>query len=225
MNGEIYSKISAVMSEIGAIGKNNRNAQQQYNFRGVDDVYNALQPALVKNGVFVAPMILSSETKELMQKTDSGKDRILHKTVLTSRFRFYASDGSFIEADALGEAIDYADKSSNKAMSVAFKYVCFQVFCIATKELYDSDSETIEPTPTQQARPQMQTTTQRPPSVGQQVATGVKLSEGQSKAIYAICKSKQIDEAEFLEAHYSGVPKKDLTIKQASEIIEALNAI
>jgi hypothetical protein len=75
----------------------------------------------------------------------------------------------------------------------------------------------------QQAKPPTQT--KAPPTVGQQVATGVKLSEGQSKAIYAICKSKQIDEAEFLEAQHPGVAKKDLTIKQASEIIETLNAI
>lgn len=38
--------------------------------------------------------------------------------------------------------MDSADKASNKAMSVAFKYACFQVFCIPTEEMVDPDSET-----------------------------------------------------------------------------------
>ncbi|MFS0844210.1 MAG: ERF family protein [Roseburia hominis] len=30
--------------------------------------------------------------------------------------------------------MDSGDKATNKAMSVAFKYACFQVFCIPTEE-------------------------------------------------------------------------------------------
>ncbi len=221
-NGQIYSKIIAVMSDVGAIGKNQRNGQQQYNFRGVDDVYNALQPALVKHGVFVAPTVLESATNELEHIKDNGKVGILHKTTITSRFRFYTTDGSFIEADAIGEAIDFSDKASNKAMSAAFKYVCFQVFCIATKELHDGDNDNIEPTKPQ-TQPRQQQPAQRPQSSASG-GTGNKLSEGQSKAIYAICKSKQIDEKEFLTAQGFGA-KADLTMKQASEIIETLNAV
>jgi hypothetical protein len=221
-NGQIYSKIIAVMSDVGAIGKNNRNAQQQYNFRGVDDVYNALQPALVKHGVFVAPTVLQSDTSEIEQVKDNGKVGILHKTTITSRFRFYTTDGSFIEADAIGEAIDYSDKASNKAMSAAFKYVCFQVFCIATKELHDGDNDNIEPT-----KPQAQQRQQPPAQRPQTSASGGNdepMSEKQSRAIFAICKSKGLNEREFLSAQ--GVTVKDLMTKnQATTIIETLNAI
>ena len=38
-----------------------------------------------------------------------------------------------------------SDKSTNKAMAVAFKYACFQVFCIPTEEMKDPDAETPEP--------------------------------------------------------------------------------
>ena len=41
-----------------------------------------------------------------------------------------------------GEGMDSGDKSSNKAMSVAFKYACFQVFCIPTEEMKDPDADT-----------------------------------------------------------------------------------
>lgn len=69
---------------------------------------------------------------------------------------------------------------------------------------------------------------QQPPAQRQQTSAAggtSKLSEGQSRAIYAICKSKQIDEKEFLTAQGFVVKKDDLTMKQASEIIETLNAI
>ena len=54
--------------------------------------------------------------------------------------------------------------------------------------------------------------------------TGNKLSEGQAKAIFAICKSKNIEEKSFLLAH-GCQSKSDLTMKEASELIEILNGL
>ena len=42
--------------------------------------------------------------------------------------------------------MDSGDKSMNKAMSAAFKYACFQVFCIPTEEMHDSEEDSPEPT-------------------------------------------------------------------------------
>ena len=67
---------------------------------------------------------------------------ILLYTRLTIRFDFIAIDGSSISATVIGEAMDSGDKATNKAMSIAFKYACFQVFCIPTEEMQDPDSET-----------------------------------------------------------------------------------
>lgn len=41
--------------------------------------------------------------------------------------------------------MDSGDKATNKAMAIAFKYACFQVFCIPTEEMKDPDAETPEP--------------------------------------------------------------------------------
>jgi hypothetical protein len=41
--------------------------------------------------------------------------------------------------------MDSGDKATNKAMSIAFKYACFQVFCIPTEEMIDPDKDTPEP--------------------------------------------------------------------------------
>ena len=41
--------------------------------------------------------------------------------------------------------MDSGDKATNKAMSIAFKYACFQLFCIPTEETHpDSDKESHE---------------------------------------------------------------------------------
>lgn len=132
----IYGAIIGVMKDIGAIGKDSENSQQHFKYRGIDAVMNALQPALIKNKVFVIPEVLSEERSE--RKTDRGGT--LFYTRMKINYRFMAEDGSFVEASVIGEAMDSGDKASNKAMSVAYKYACFQVFCIPTEDEPDAES-------------------------------------------------------------------------------------
>jgi hypothetical protein len=133
----IYQSIAAVMADIGAVGKNSKNAQQGFMFRGIDAVMNALKPALAKNRVFVVPKILSSEREE----RTTTKGATLFYVRCTIEYTFYAEDGTHVEAVVIGEAMDSGDKATNKAMSIAFKYACFQVFCIPTEEMADPDAE------------------------------------------------------------------------------------
>ena len=133
----IYEAISNVMAEIGAVGKNSKNGQQGFMYRGIDDVMNALSPALIKNKVFVVPEILEQIREE--RKTSKGGTLIY--SICKVKYTFYTTDGSSIEATVIGEGMDSGDKATNKAMSTAFKYACFQVFCIPTEEMVDPDSE------------------------------------------------------------------------------------
>lgn len=135
--GKIYEAISNVMAEIGAIGKGKKNKQQGFMYRGIDDVMNALQPALVKHKVFIAPEVVNEQREE--RATQKGG--ILFYTRLEIIYRFYTIDGSFVETKVIGEAMDSGDKATNKAMSVGYKYACFQIFCIPTEEMKDPDSE------------------------------------------------------------------------------------
>ena len=57
--------MSGVMADIKAIEKNQVNSHQRYRFRGIDDVYNALNPALVKNKVFIAPIYRDIKREEV----------------------------------------------------------------------------------------------------------------------------------------------------------------
>ena len=126
-----------VMREIGAIGKNQKNAQQNFNYRGISDIYDAAHAAMVKAGVYMQPEILSHAREE--RTTKSGGNIIY--TFITVRYRFVAADGSFRECVVPGEGMDSGDKSSNKAMAAAHKYAITQTFVIPYSEMVDGDAE------------------------------------------------------------------------------------
>lgn len=138
----IYKAVSNVMDELAkkGVGKGQRNAHDGYNFRGIDDVYNALSPLLAKHGICVFPRLISRESVE----RSSAKGTAMFYVTVNVEFDFVSSeDGSKHTVIMPGEAMDRSDKATNKAMSAAYKYAMFQVFCIPT-EAQDADSETHE---------------------------------------------------------------------------------
>ena len=137
---QIYALLSKVMADIGAVGKTQTNTQQRYQFRGIDDVYNAVQPALIKHGIVPVPLARNHTVSAT--STSTGK----HAThaMLSLQVEFFAPDGSSVIAETVGEGLDMSDKASNKAMSAAYKYALFQVFCIPTAEAKDSERDSIE---------------------------------------------------------------------------------
>lgn len=141
MAENIYSLIGQAMRKIGAIGKDstatNANGKQMYKFRGIDAVYNALNPVMSELGLFIIPEVLEQTREE--RKTASGTTLIY--SVLKVRFTMYAPDGSCVSGVITGEGMDSGDKASNKAMSIALKYFCFEVFMIPTDEMVDPDRE------------------------------------------------------------------------------------
>lgn len=156
----IYESINAVMADIGAIGKNSKNQTQGFMFRGIDAVMNALAPALIKHKVFVVPEILTQTREE----RTNAKGTTLIYSICQVKYTFYAEDGSNISAVVIGEGMDTGDKATNKAMSIAFKYACFQTFCIPTEEMVDPDAESHEVKPKSarkaEATPKSETITQ-----------------------------------------------------------------
>lgn len=135
----IYKAIIGVMQDVGVVGKNKefKSNYGNYKFRGIDDVMNALHPAMVEHRVFVVPEILSQEREFKTMK--SGSSMVF--SICKIKYTFFTEDGSFIEAIVTGEGMDTGDKATNKAMSIAYKYACFQVFCIPTEEMIDPDGE------------------------------------------------------------------------------------
>ena len=133
VNARIYEAICGVMEDIGAVGKNDVNKQQGFKYRSIDAVMNALSPAMIKHKVFCVPELLEQSREE----RQSAKGTQLIYSICRMRYRFYTTDGSYVEAVTVGEGMDSGDKATNKAMAIAFKYACFQTFCIPTEELMD----------------------------------------------------------------------------------------
>jgi hypothetical protein len=134
---QIFKAIAAIQRDMDAIGKTKRNQSQGFNFRGIDDVYNAIHPLLARHGVFTTPEVLEDRTED--RQTKSGGALIYR--VLKIKYTFFAEDGSSVAATVIGEGMDSGDKASNKAMSIAHKYAFFQVFSIPTEEVAASDPD------------------------------------------------------------------------------------
>lgn len=137
----VYKAISAVAKEMAekGISKDRENRQQGFQFRGIDQVYNALAPALVRHGLLILPRIIERTVTE--RQTQRGG--VLFYVVVKAEFDFVGvEDGSIHTVTTYGEAMDSGDKATNKAMSIAYKYAAFQTFCIPTEETaVDADSE------------------------------------------------------------------------------------
>lgn len=143
MTAKIYQQMAKIMAEVAPIAKGQRNQQQGYNFRGIDDVYEALHHIMARHGVFSLPTVLHDRTEDRV----TAKGSALIYRVLTIKYTFYAEDGSSVEAVVIGEGMDSGDKASNKAMSVAEKYCLLQAFKIPTREAKDpeNDSHDLKP--------------------------------------------------------------------------------
>jgi hypothetical protein len=139
----VYQAIASVMKDMATegIAKTNKNTQQGYKFRGIDDVYNALAPILAKHQLCMLPRVLAREVVE--RQTKSG-GALFYTTVDAEFDLVSAVDGSTHTIRTVGEAMDSADKSSNKAMSAAYKYAAMQAFCIPTEGDNDADAHTHE---------------------------------------------------------------------------------
>jgi hypothetical protein len=137
---EIFAALSAVMADVSSVSKDERNAGQGFNFRGIDAVVNAVGPALRKHGVIVVPRVQSCDyaTIEIGEK----RKATAHVRVIVE-YIFIAQDGSTISCTTAGEAMDQGDKATAKAMSVAFRIALLQALALPTSEP-DPDASSYE---------------------------------------------------------------------------------
>lgn len=136
----IYQNLADILLEVTHIAKGKTNQQQGFKYRGIDDVMNELHALFAKNGVVILPCVKAIQQDERENKNGTR----LFFTKLTVDYTFLAPDGSSVTATAIGEAMDSGDKSTNKAMSVALKYVLLQMFLIPTEDMTDPDDQTYE---------------------------------------------------------------------------------
>lgn len=148
----VYKAIALVAGELAKTGiaKDRKNAQQGYNFRGIDDMYNTLAPLLSQHGLVILPRVTDRSCVERQTRNGGA----LFYTTVAVEFDFVAvEDGSKHTVTTYGEAMDSADKSTNKAMSAAYKYAVMQAFAIPTEGDNDADATTHEVAATRDSGP------------------------------------------------------------------------
>lgn len=138
----IFQKMTSILKETKAITKSEKNQQQGFKFRGIDNVMNELHELFAKNDVF----ILQEVQDFTVDARPTAKGGTLFYTRAKIKFRYMTTDGSSVETVNVGEAMDSADKGMNKAMSIALKYSLLQMFLIPTEEPKDPDRDTPEET-------------------------------------------------------------------------------
>ena len=141
-NAAIYTKMANILKETKAITKSERNQQQGFKFRGIDNVMNELHELFAKNEVFILQEVQGFTTENRTTKS-GGVNTFTRATI---KFRYVTTDGSYVETVNVGEAMDSGDKGMNKAMSIALKYSLLQMFLIPTEEQKDPDATPPEET-------------------------------------------------------------------------------
>lgn len=193
----IYESITKIMEEVPAVGKEKNNKQQGFKYRGIDDVMNALQPLLAKNKVFIVPELMD----QIREERTSSKGATLIYSICKIKYKFFAEDGTSVEAITVGEGMDSGDKATNKAMAIAMKYALSQVFCIPTEETSkDPDEESQE--------------------VQEQESELV--TEKQARIIHDMMEQKGLNVEKQLQINYGITDVKELTTQQYASILNAI---
>ena len=133
---QIFSALVAMQSEISETGiaktlsAKDKEGKELYKARGIDAVYNLLSPLFAKYSIVIGFTCLTKEREAVQTRYN-----IQYQTFLTVEYSFTsAADGSCHKITVFGEANDHGDKGTAKALSMAFKCACFQVFCIPVCE-------------------------------------------------------------------------------------------
>jgi hypothetical protein len=138
---KVYSAINAVAADLARTGiaKSQTNHQEQYQFRGIDDVYNRLSPALAAHKLCILPRVLE---RVCVERTGEQGALLMSVSVKAAFDLVSAEDGSVHVIESYGEALDGGDKATSKATTAAFKYAVIQAFCIPIAGTEDADQTT-----------------------------------------------------------------------------------
>lgn len=139
---KVHEALLEVMRAIPVVKKDDRNTQQNFNFRGIDAVLNAVGPAMRKHGVIALPQLMEQRTENFT----TAKGTAMRLVVLTVRYTFVGPEGDTLVTEVPGEAADAGDKAYSKAMSVAFRTALLQTLALPTDER-DPDADAHERAP------------------------------------------------------------------------------
>ena len=220
MSTGIYAAMAAVMADMNAIGKDKKCQQgASFNYRGIDDVYNAINPLLGKHKIFVLPRAEERTTESRTTRNGANMEIV----TVRMRYTFAHEDGSSVECCTIGEAMDSGDKATNKAMAIAHKYAILQTFCIPTEDMPDPDAEAHQLAPREQVKKQREEIRQQAKANNPEPMT-----DAQSKALMAYLTKRHGDNPDaYLKELSEFFARKINTSRELTKtmVSEFLNAV
>ncbi len=135
----VHQAFGAVMADVKAIEKSDRNQQQGFRFRGIDAVMQEVGPVLRAHGVFIVPKPLDirSETYE------TAKGTAMRNVTVTMEYTVFGPAGDSFVGGSYGEAADSGDKAVTKAQSVAYRTFLLTALTVPTGDV-DPDAHAHE---------------------------------------------------------------------------------
>ena len=199
----IHTQMAKIQLDADALTKAQKNKQQGFSFRGIDDAYNYLHDIFAKHEVFTVPRVTNMDREERLSKAGG----VLMYTLLTVEYDFIAVDGSSVTTCVIGEAMDSGDKSCSKALSIAHKLALFQITMLPTLLSADADEETHEPMP-------------KPPEEKPEAETPMAIRE----QLAALSDFRAEHKTTMEENDYIDGQGERLTYRQAGQLIERIKA-
>jgi hypothetical protein len=191
----IFQLMVEVVQQVGAVGKDEFNQMQKWNFRGIDAVVNHTHPVFAKVGVFVVPELVNVEYSQ----ATTAKGSIVNLVRGVVSYHFYGPLGDKVTTTVAAESMDSGDKATAKMMSVAFRTALLQALSLPTTDK-DPDHDIYEP-----AKIAPKKTVETTPTIAE---TRKKFL---SEMNYYKLDVNDVDQ--FFLAEY-GIEKKDGTIEQ-----------
>ncbi len=141
---DIGSIIPRIREDLGFVGKDQQTESgTRYNYRGHDQIVNAIVPLFDKYGVYT-----TVEDKPVFYEGRNAGTKYVTAVQLIKAVTFWAPDGSSRTSTVLSESTDYSNKATGQAGTYAYRIALEQTFTIPTGRP-DPDADASEQEPTQ----------------------------------------------------------------------------
>jgi hypothetical protein len=149
---KVFAAVNAVkltLAREGVAKAKTTQAQGRYQYRGIDDIVDAVAMPMAEAGLCVFQRTVSHRIEE----HKSSAQNVLFYCYVECEFDFVsAEDGSMHTARFVGESFDSGDKSTGKAETYAFRNCLAKTFVIPVNGA-DADSDRHESPPVQPRTP------------------------------------------------------------------------
>lgn len=140
----VHEALAAVSRDVGSIAKDQQvtSGPARFNFRGIDDVLDAIHGPMAEHRVeFIPAGFTLLDNTVGVTKSGSAQQHLLGIV----HYKIVGPAGDSIDAAVLAESQDTSDKAASKLMSMAYKYLAFQVLSIPVRgALEESDRDSSE---------------------------------------------------------------------------------